>query len=94
MLSLRRNQIAGELLAREQVIGIDPLSLPDPVTFSISLRFGNAQFGADFIQRALEQTGGNRTTAAKLLEISHRALLYKIRAYFPEAGDEPETGDG
>ena len=33
------------------------------------------------IRRALEQTGGNRTQAAKLLEISHRALLYKIREY-------------
>ncbi|MCA9664488.1 MAG: sigma-54-dependent Fis family transcriptional regulator [Myxococcales bacterium] len=33
------------------------------------------------IRRALEQTGGNRTAAAKLLEISHRALLYKIKAY-------------
>jgi RNA polymerase sigma factor (sigma-70 family) len=45
------------------------------------------------IQRALEQTGGNRTAAAKLLEISHRALLYKLRAYFPEAPDEPEIDD-
>ncbi len=33
------------------------------------------------IGRALAQTGGNRTQAAKLLEISHRALLYKIREY-------------
>ena len=30
---------------------------------------------------ALEQTGFNRTAAAKLLEISHRALLYKIKDY-------------
>jgi len=33
------------------------------------------------IERALEETGGNRTAASKLLEISHRALLYKIKAY-------------
>ena len=33
------------------------------------------------IRRALEKTGGNRTAAAKLLEISHRALLYKIKEY-------------
>ncbi|UCF47379.1 MAG: sigma-54-dependent Fis family transcriptional regulator [Myxococcales bacterium] len=33
------------------------------------------------IRRALEKTGGNRTAAAKLLEISHRALLYKIKDY-------------
>ncbi|MBW2459219.1 MAG: sigma-54-dependent Fis family transcriptional regulator, partial [Deltaproteobacteria bacterium] len=33
------------------------------------------------IRRALKQTKGNRTQAAKLLEISHRALLYKIKGY-------------
>jgi two-component system, NtrC family, response regulator AtoC len=33
------------------------------------------------IRKALEKTGGNRTQASKLLEISHRALLYKIKDY-------------
>jgi two-component system response regulator AtoC len=33
------------------------------------------------IRRALEKTGGNRTAAAKILEISHRALLYKLKDY-------------
>ena len=33
------------------------------------------------IRRALEETEGNRTRAAELLEISHRALLYKIKDY-------------
>jgi two-component system, NtrC family, response regulator AtoC len=33
------------------------------------------------IRRALEKTKGNRTAASKLLEISHRALLYKIKDY-------------
>jgi two-component system response regulator AtoC len=33
------------------------------------------------IRRALEKTRGNRTRAAELLEISHRALLYKIKDY-------------
>ncbi len=33
------------------------------------------------IRAALERTGGNRTRAAELLEISHRALLYKIKEY-------------
>ena len=33
------------------------------------------------ITRALEETGGNRTRAAKLLEISHPSLLTKIKAY-------------
>jgi two-component system response regulator AtoC len=35
----------------------------------------------ELIRRALTKTGGNRTHAAKLLEISHRALLYKIKNY-------------
>jgi two-component system, NtrC family, response regulator AtoC len=33
------------------------------------------------IRRALERTGGNKTRAAELLELSSRALLYKIREY-------------
>ncbi len=33
------------------------------------------------IQRALRQTGGNKTRAARLLELSPRALLYKIKEY-------------
>ncbi len=33
------------------------------------------------IRRALQKTGGNRTRAAEVLEISHRALLYKIKDY-------------
>ncbi len=33
------------------------------------------------IRRALQETAGNRTRAARLLEISHRALLYKMKRY-------------
>ena len=33
------------------------------------------------IRRALAKTKGNRTRAAEILEISHRALLYKIKDY-------------
>ena len=35
----------------------------------------------ELIRRALKKTGGNRTNAAKILEISHRDLLYKIKEY-------------
>jgi two-component system response regulator AtoC len=35
----------------------------------------------ELIRKALGATGGNRTNAAKILEISHRALLYKIKEY-------------
>jgi two-component system response regulator AtoC len=33
------------------------------------------------IRKALKKTKGNHTHAARLLEISHRALLYKIKEY-------------
>jgi two-component system, NtrC family, response regulator AtoC len=35
----------------------------------------------ELIRRSLVKTNGNRTRAAELLEISHRALLYKIKEY-------------
>jgi two-component system response regulator AtoC len=38
-----------------------------------------------FIRAALERTGGNRTRAAELLDLSYRALLYKIKEYGVEA---------
>jgi two-component system response regulator AtoC len=47
----------------------------------LSLRRARKALEADLIERALRATGGNRTHAAKLLEISHRALLYKIKEY-------------
>jgi two-component system response regulator AtoC len=44
------------------------------------------------IRRALEKTDGNRTQASELLEISHRALLYKIKDYdLEDVGKETET---
>ncbi len=46
-----------------------------------SLRRARRMLEAEVIGRALRATGGNRTRAAKLLEISHRALLYKIKEY-------------
>ncbi len=36
---------------------------------------------ADLIRRALKKTGGNRSQASRILEISHPALLSKIREY-------------
>lgn len=35
----------------------------------------------ELIRRALESTGGNRTHAAKILEISLRSLIYKLKEY-------------
>jgi len=53
--------------------------LPDDGTLSI--KQANRRLERELIRRALEKTGGNRTQAARLLEISHPALLYKIKEY-------------
>jgi len=47
----------------------------------LSIKTGAVHLERTLIARALERTGGNRTHAAKLLEISHRALLYKLKEY-------------
>ncbi|MBK8479738.1 MAG: sigma-54-dependent Fis family transcriptional regulator [Proteobacteria bacterium] len=48
---------------------------------TLSIKQNNRIIEEALIRRALAQTGGNRTTAARMLEISHRALLYKIKDY-------------
>ena len=58
----------------------------DPVAASLSTGELSIKKTARFmeetlIRRALDKTGGNRTAASKLLQISHRALLYKIKDY-------------
>ena len=46
-----------------------------------SLKKAQKTLEKQMITRALEETGGNRTRAAKMLEISHPSLLSKIKAY-------------
>jgi two-component system response regulator AtoC len=47
----------------------------------LSVKKTTAAIEQILIRRALQKTKGNRTRAADLLEISHRALLYKIKDY-------------
>jgi two-component system response regulator AtoC len=47
----------------------------------LSIKKANRVIEESLIRRALDKTKGNRTAAARLLEISHRALLYKIKDY-------------
>lgn len=47
----------------------------------LSLKNTVKRIEMDYIDRALQRTGGNRTKAAKLLEISLRSLMYKIKEY-------------
>lgn len=72
---------------------IDLAALPDTVRAGsdpleaifhgdeLSIKKLSARLEKTLIIRALEQTDGNRTHAARLLEISHRALLYKLKDY-------------
>jgi two-component system response regulator AtoC len=47
----------------------------------LSIKKVSKQMEKELIKRALQKSKGNRTQAAKMLEISHRALLYKIKDY-------------
>lgn len=46
-----------------------------------SLKAARRFVEAKLIQKALDETGGNRTRAAKILEISHPSLLSKMKTY-------------
>jgi two-component system response regulator AtoC len=65
----------------------DKLTEPtDPVQKSLllgdlSIKKTTRLIEEELIRRALKKTRGNRTSAAKILEISHRALLYKIKEF-------------
>jgi two-component system response regulator AtoC len=52
-----------------------------PEAEALSIKKATRHIEQDLIKRALGVTQGNRTNAAKLLEISHRALLYKMKEY-------------
>ncbi|HEX4451955.1 MAG TPA: sigma-54 dependent transcriptional regulator [Kofleriaceae bacterium] len=54
---------------------------PAPSAAELSIKKATRNLEQDLIRRALGVTQGNRTNAAKLLEISHRALLYKMKEY-------------
>ncbi len=68
------------------------LALPSPASMQFSLKRAIESVEAQFIRAALQQTRGNRTRAAELLEISHRALLYKIKDYGIDPDAEGEKG--
>lgn len=63
---------------RSPVLAVDEPDLPED---ELSVKKHGAVLERRLIRKALERTGGNRTRAADLLELSSRALLYKIRDY-------------
>ena len=60
------------------VPALDEPELPDD---ELSIKKHSAALERRLIAAALERTRGNKTRAAELLELSSRALLYKIRDY-------------
>jgi two-component system response regulator AtoC len=91
------------VLSQEDEIGLDSLPeqitrrhtkrhqiaahAPGEDSDNLSIKQRTSSLEMELIQRALEKTGGNRTHAAKILEISHRALLYKLKEYGLSGGD-------
>jgi two-component system response regulator AtoC len=85
------------VIERAMVIADDSLLLPehfsaelitndrhtreDTVFEGLSLKDAKKVVEKKLITQALDETGGNRTHAARLLEISHPSLLTKIKAY-------------
>jgi two-component system response regulator AtoC len=74
------------VLCHEEVLGEKDLVLHDhpqePIDpASLSLKKATMELERDYIQKALLATNGNRTQAAKILEISLRSLIYKIKDY-------------
>ena len=64
----------------------DKEQLPSLAEEEYSIKKTSKILERNLIQKALKQTKGNHTHAARLLEISHRALLYKIKEYGVEEG--------
>lgn len=83
------------VLSDDSWVDVDDLperirNTPACAEFSLSIDFGvddlsvkraQRSLERELILRALERTEGNRTHAAKLLDLSHRALLYKIKSF-------------
>ena len=71
---------------RAQASRVDTTGEPD-----LSLKRAMRELEERFIKSALRKTRGNRTRAAEVLEISHRALLYKIKEYAIDPDAEGEA---
>ena len=80
MILSHDNKIQPECLPPEIRNGVHP---PKDFLLSeeLSVKKATRLLEADLIRRALKKTGGNRSQASRILEISHPALLSKIREY-------------
>jgi two-component system response regulator AtoC len=76
------------ILAEGETIGFEGLPMhmqgdegPHPIPSGLSIKKTAREMEIRLIKEALTKTGGNRVRAARMLEISHKALLYKLKDY-------------
>ena len=73
---MRRQDLPAELAPSD-----DGEAMPLEPSGDLSIKRHTAALETLLIRRALSATGGNRSQAAALLDISYKALVYKIRGY-------------
>ncbi len=74
--NIESENLPGEISDFKEELKIE--TLPDE---EYSIKKASKSLEINLIKKALKKTKGNHTHAARLLEISHRALLYKIKEY-------------
>jgi DNA-binding NtrC family response regulator len=67
---------------------------PDPTAAADLVGLRASEVERELIIATLQATGGNRTHAAVILDISIRALRYKLREYASRGLDIPAAHDG
>jgi two-component system, NtrC family, response regulator AtoC len=87
MVLADRSEIERENLPMEIQGYHENIPLPSVPEEEYSIKKASKAMEINLIQKALKKTKGNHTHASKLLEISHRALLYKIKEYGIKEGD-------
>lgn len=74
--NIELENLPAEIQNFQEEIQLEPLSEEE-----YSIKKASRFLEMTLIKKGLKKTKGNHTHAAKLLEISHRALLYKIKEY-------------
>ena len=84
MILVQGKRIGVDCLPSE-ILGGRPAWKKDIWAEEFSIKKASRMLEEDLIRKALKRTGGNRSQAAKILEISHPSLLSKIKEYSIEA---------
>jgi len=83
MILAQGKRIGVEFLPSE-ILGQRPPWKKEIWAEEFSIKKANRMLEEDLIRKALKRTGGNRSQAAKILEISHPSLLSKMKEYSVE----------